>query len=82
MNIGTGKDIPPFYSVLFFGGFEYIKKVKEVLIASINQTPASIKKSVILDNVNDMIKRGYVTDKRPNPKARKRLKAKQINAGK
>lgn len=48
-------------------------RLKEELLKSNREAS---RKCVILDKVDDLIARGYITGKRPNPKARKRLNQK------
>lgn len=67
---GTGKDIPPFFSCWFLCGFN--NDVDEKMI--------SARKCSLVHSVKDLILKGYVVEKRPNPKARKRMKLKHSTA--
>ena len=75
---GTGKSNPPFYSTWFVGmKNEYTTLTKKSLI-SYYQKPkrndeGELKKPpLLLDNVQAIISRGFLQDKRPNPKQRKK----------
>ncbi len=62
---GTGKDLPPFYSCWFLSYFE-----KEIVLN------CKKKHCKVVDSVDMLIKDGYCTDKRPNPRQRKKMKEK------
>jgi hypothetical protein len=72
---GTGKDHPPFYSTWFIGNFPD-QGVLEISLLEEKKRGLWKSSVTVLTSVDQMIARGYVQDKRPNPKARKRLKAK------
>eukprot|EP01041_Mallomonas_annulata_P001350 gene1350-2603_t len=70
---GTGKDVPPFYSCWFLGGFQDINSINR-LKTRLSSKKAVHRNIVVLDKAEDLVTRGYVTDKRPNPKRRKKMK--------
>jgi hypothetical protein len=63
---GTGKDTPPFYSCWFLGGFSQDVSLR------IESAFAASTELVVLRSVEAMVQRGFVTDKRPNPKQRRK----------
>lgn len=73
---GTGKNKPPFYSSWSLFGFDNMKLIENALI---DDAKIKAKKGgricVILRNVQDLVSRGYVTEKRPNPRMRKKMKS-------
>lgn len=66
---GTGKDVPPFYSCWFVGGVPAIDRLRIAVSSS-----AEGRRLEVLTSIVDMVSRGYVVDKRPNPKRRKKMK--------
>mmetsp|Transcript_8151 Transcript_8151/g.13736 ORF Transcript_8151/g.13736 Transcript_8151/m.13736 type:complete len:360 (-) Transcript_8151:16-1095(-) len=87
---GTGKDIPPFYSAWFLGGFS--TEQKNSIIQSLRTKPRtaiptkptnpplkrlSFPVLTVAESVEALVSRGVVTDsKRPNPKQRQKMKQK------
>eukprot|EP01032_Pedospumella_encystans_P008066 gene8066-9613_t len=87
---GTGKDIPPFYSAWFLGGFSTDQK--NSIIQSLRTKPRtaiptkptnpplkrlSFPVLTVAESVEALVSRGVVTDsKRPNPKQRQKMKQK------
>jgi len=71
---GTGKDIPPFYSAWFLGGFpqNQCAEIEKKIAAA---GAASGRKIVVLRSVEEMAEHKYVVTKRPNPKQRKKKRA-------
>ena len=62
---GTGKEVPPFYSCWFLGGFP---------AARIGQVEKKLTQAgnTVLRSVEEMVERGFVIAKRPNPRQRKK----------
>lgn len=75
---GTGKSIPPFYSTWFVGlKTDYLTITKKALITYYQKpkrnNEGELKKPpLLLDNVQTMVSRGFLQEKRPNPKQRKK----------
>eukprot|EP01032_Pedospumella_encystans_P008144 gene8144-9700_t len=87
---GTGKDIPPFYSAWFLGGFSTDQKnsitqslrTKPRTAIPAKPTNPPLKRLsfpvlTVAESVDALVSRGVVTDsKRPNPKQRQKMKQK------
>ena len=71
---GTGKDIPPFYSAWFLGGFPQ-SQCTEIGKTITAVGAASGRKVVVLSSVEEMAEHKYVVTKRPNPKQRKKMRS-------
>jgi hypothetical protein len=67
---GTGKDIPPFYSCWFIGARACVRAT-DVSNACTKQK-SGLR---LLESIDDMVKEGYITIKRANPKRRKKRRS-------
>eukprot|EP01034_Spumella_vulgaris_P029301 gene29301-36326_t len=88
---GTGKEIPPFYSAWFVGGFDRDNARRIITSYGINPRraipvtfgTAPVKRLPVttlgvMESVDALVRVGLVTDKRPNPKLRKKNRAKMM----
>lgn len=67
---GTGKDIPPFYSCWFIGARACVRATDVS-----NEFMKQKSEIRLLASIDDMVKHGYITMKRANPKRRKKRRS-------